>query len=251
MLINKLKPSGRMVGKIISVVPPTPSDLAKWIGWLLQQAAGENPGEDKTGESAAQSQGKEDVWFLAGGYGNSGTINRNAIVPAESEILIISASSDASLAEHGNHGLNPNDPEIDKKLKEIAKAVAHKHIGIELTIIPKADKNAIKSFKINDPKQQSELQLIETNVIPIIFPPDNVYKVRYKVKGGLTRLSCVGWGVKVKLEPGEYTVILKAKHPPAEIKAGGITFQILEFNLDIKYELTAISGFKSQTLKFG
>jgi hypothetical protein len=63
----------------------------------------------------------------------------------------------------------------------------------------------------------------------------------YSVKGGLTHLAAVGWGIKVKLERGEYTLILKAQHDAKEVKVPDLPeLHAPRFNLDIEYKLTAI-----------
>jgi hypothetical protein len=67
----------------------------------------------------------------------------------------------------------------------------------------------------------------------------------YNVKGGYTHLAIVAWGIKVKLEPGEYTLILKAQHdgtPEGQpLKVRNLDVYAKRFNLDIEYTLTAIA----------
>ena len=88
-------------------------------------------------------------------------------------------------------------------------------------------------------------KLIEAPAFPIIIPENNIYKQLYTVKGGYTHLAIVAWGIKVKLEPGKYTLILKAHHDATPqdrlYMVRNMKVDARRFNLDIEYMLTAIA----------
>jgi len=211
---------------LITKKPPA-QDLREYITLILTQETSNNPVTDPTGERAARNQGRYEVWFIPGGIHNENKITRECTVPSDKEILILAATADSSYLEH-------RVAEKDDQLLAIAKETAKLHKNVEITIGHDGGGNK-QTFR------EKDLELIETSAFPIIIPEDNIYKILYGVKGGFTRLAVVGWGIKVKLEPGEYTLILKAQHDAASIKVPGLpVLHAPRFNLDIEYKLTAI-----------
>jgi hypothetical protein len=159
-------------------------------------------------------------------------------VPSNTEILILAATSDSSYSEH-------KGAEDDDHLLEIAREIAKLHRDIEVTIIDGSGNK--DTFLVKDAKnpKKDELELIEAPAFPLIFPENNIYKDLYKVVGGYTHLAIVAWGIKVKLEPGKYTLILKAQHDPTPkdqpLKVRNLNIDAGRFNLHIEYTLTAIA----------
>ena len=211
---------------LITKKPPA-QDLREYITWMLTQETSINPVTDPTGERAARNQGRYEVWFIPGGLHNENKITRQCTVPSDKEILILAATADSSYSEH-------RVAEKDDQLLAIAKETSNLHKNLEITIGHDGVSNA-ERFRDKD------LEWIETPAFPIIIPDDNIYKILYSVKGGLTHLAAVGWGIKVKLERGEYTLILKAQHDAKEVKVPDLPeLHAPRFNLDIEYKLTAI-----------
>jgi hypothetical protein len=207
---------------------PSARELQDYLTWILTQETSINPVTDPTGERSARNQAINRVWFIPGGIHNENKITRECTVPSGTEILILAATADSSYLEHGKVAQNDND------LLAIAKETATIHRNLELTIGHDGLSNK-QTFRDGD------LDWIETPAFPIIFPDDNIYKILYGVKGGFTRLAAVGWGIKVKLEPGEYTLILKSQHDATPIKPPRLpVLHSPRFNLDIEYKLTAI-----------
>jgi hypothetical protein len=206
---------------------PPPQDLREYITWMLTQETSINPVTDPTGERAARNQGGYGVWFIPGGIHNENKITRQCTVPSNKEILILAATADSSYSEH-------RVAEKDDQLLAIAKETSKLHKNLEITIGHDGVSNE-ERFRDKD------LEWIETPAFPIIIPDDNIYKILYSVKGGLTHLAAVGWGIKVKLERGEYTLILKAQHDAKSVKVPDLPeLHAPRFNLDIEYKLTAI-----------
>jgi hypothetical protein len=217
---------------------PTEQDLQEYITWVLTQDASKNPLTDLTGERAARNQGRKGVWFVPGGTHNENQIVRECTVPANTEILIFAATADSSYLEH-------KQAKNDDQLLAIAKETAKLHKNVEITI--SHDKGKVQkthTFGVKNARKsrKDDLELIEVRAFPIIFPEDNAYRILYGVKGGYTHLAIVGWGIKVRLEPGKYKLILKAQHEAESIDVEGLPEPLHSprFNLDIIYTLSAI-----------
>lgn len=223
----------------VNVITKNPSseELQEYITWILTQDANNNPAIDFTGEKAARNQGRYKVWFIPGATDYAGKINRTFTVPSKTEILILAATSDSSYSEH-------KGAEDDNHLLEIAREIAKLHKDVEITIIDDSGKK--DTFLVEDAEnpKKNELQLMEAPAFPIIIPANNIYKQQYSVNGGYTHLAIVAWGIKVKLEPGDYTLILKARHKPTPENQPLIVRKLKvhapSFNLDIECKLTAI-----------
>jgi hypothetical protein len=204
---------------------PSPKDLREYITWVLTQDANNNPVTDLTGERCSRHQGIDEVWYLPGGTHNENKIARECPVPSNTKILILAATSDSSYLEH-------KVAQNDDQLLAIAKETANLHKNVEIKIID--EEGTEQRF--------GDLEWIETPAFPIIIPENNIYKILYGVKGGYTHLAIVAVGIKVKLEPGKYTVILKAQHDAKDLNVPGVpgVLHAPRFNLDIEYKLTAI-----------
>ena len=225
--------------EITSQSPPK-QDLEKWLAWLLEQDRNKNPADDDTGQRTPQNQGRYPKFFLAGSLGAPGkTIQRRTTVPANQEIFSPVATTDASFLEHP-------DATNEEELRSIARAIANLHKDIEFTITAGDESH---SFRVADASQEGgDLGMIETDAIPVIFPQYNIYRDRYGVRGGVTTLVAFGWGVTMKLQPGEYALKMKARHDQGQVQVSGKTIMVPEFKLDVEYELTAVPGFT--TLEF-
>lgn len=222
----------------IIVEKPSPQDLQEYIIWALTQDESKNPLNDPTGERAARNQGRYGVWFIPGGITNENKITRECTVPSKTEILILAATSDSSYLEHKEA---QNDDQLLAIAKEIAKL--HKNVEIRINQEGSGEEHTFRLEEVKSPKKDDNLELIEKPAFPIIFPENNIYKILYGVKGGFTHLAVVAWGIKVKLEPGKYKLILKAQHDAADISVpnGPGPIHAARFNLDIEYTLTAIA----------
>jgi hypothetical protein len=206
---------------------PSAKDLQEYITWILTQETNVNPATDPTGERAARNQRRDGIWFIPGGINNENKITRECTVPSNREILILAYTADSSYSEHAV-------AQNDNQLLAIAKQTAELHKNVEITIDHDGGGN-------NQTFRDKDLELIETPAFEISIPEDNIYKILYGVKGGLTHLAVVGRGIKVKLEPGEYTLILKAQHDADSINVPGLPkLHAPRFNLNIEYKLTAI-----------
>ena len=66
--------------------PRSPEGLAaRWVQWVAAAPWHKNPVDDRTGEVAAANQ-PDDVWFLAGSYGE--TLRRRCTVPPGRELFV-------------------------------------------------------------------------------------------------------------------------------------------------------------------
>ena len=219
---------------------PSSEDLQEYITWILTQDANNNPALDLTGEKAARNQGRYKVWFIPGATDYKNKITRTCTVPSNSEILILAATSDSSYLEH-------EGAEDDNHLMEIAREIAKLHKDVEITIIDDSGEKYTFRVKHAEKPEKDELQLIEAPAFRITIPENNIYKQLYYVKGGYTHLAIVAWGIKVKLEPGKYTLILKAHHEAQALIVRKLKVDVRSFNLDIEYNLTAIPEKESLT----
>jgi hypothetical protein len=209
----------------IVATQPTENDLQEYIRWVLSQDASNNPVTDLTGERAARNQGRYGVWFIPGGIHNENKITRECTVPSNTEILILAATADSSYLEH-------KVAQNDDQLLRIAKATADLHENVKITI----------GHEGKESQTFQGLKQIEKSAFPIIIPENNIYKIMYGVKGGFTHLAVVGWGIKVKLEPGKYKLTLTAQHEVGSVKVDDLPpLHAPRFNLDIEYQLTAIA----------
>ena len=219
----------------IEVIPEGPSgeDLQEYITWVLTQDASKNPLNDFTGERSSRNQGRSDVWFIPGTTTHKGTITRTCDVPSNREIVILAATSDSSYLEHG-------DAKNDAQLLEIAMKVAKLHKDILIKIAD--DKGGWVRFEVADASnQEGESKLIKRNAFPIIIPESNIYRQLYSVRGGYTHLAVVAFGIKVKLKPGKYELIMQAHHDGTSepLEVDSVKVDAPPFNLDIKYDLNA------------
>jgi hypothetical protein len=216
---------------------PTSEDLQEYITWILSQDASNNPVTDSTGERAARGQGRYRAWFIPGGIHNEDKMVRECTVPANTEILILAATADSSYLEH-------KVANNDDQLLAIAKETAKLHKNVEITISDEGGTEQ-QTFRVEEAKnpRKDDLELVERHAFPMIIPKNNIYKILYGVKGGFTHLAIVGWGIKVKLEPGKYRLILKAEHEAESITVPGLPGPLHSprFNLDIEYTITAIA----------
>jgi hypothetical protein len=215
---------------------PSEEDLKEYITWTLSQDAAKNPAIDFTGERAARTQGRYPVWFIPGTTTNEDKITRACDVPSDTEILILAATSDSSYLEH-------KGARNDGQLRTIAEETAKLHKGVKIIIRDESGKE--KEFGVEDASKRKEgegLQIISKAAFPIIIPENNIYKQLYGVRGGYTHLAVAALGIKVKLTPGKYTLVMKARHdgtpPDQPLEIDGLKIDVPRFNLDIEYKLT-------------
>jgi hypothetical protein len=230
---------------VVTSEKPSSRDLQEYITWVLTQEAGTNPVDDDVGERAAQNQGKYHIWFLPGATSHKDTLYRTCTVPADTELLILAATSDSSYLEHV-------DAQDDEHLLEIAKKIAELHRDVKITIKDMNDEASLKTYEIKDARnrQQGELELVIADSFPIVIPKNNIYKRLYGVKGGYTHIAAVGWGIKIKLKRGKYIVTMQAHHDQVSLEVRGLKFDAPSFNLNIEYEITAIEEKQSLKLPF-
>jgi hypothetical protein len=201
---------------------------AIWCEWLLSISKQNNPALDVTGEYCSVNQNNENVWFLAGTFGNITPVIRKCTVPAGKAILFPILEKEDSLIED-------LDLKTEEELKWRSREATNRLVLMEATI------DGEKVNRIENYRVQSE-------VFDLTFPDDNVYNV----KPGLTRSVCDGYWLFIKpLRPGKHHIYFKGETSLNEtftltqMKSSEVYSQIrqhinenLTFKLEVSYELT-------------
>jgi len=182
---------------------------------LLEKERSSSPGNDQTGERQHEDG---DAYYLVGSFGNIEPVVRRLTLIEKKPIFVLACSCDDSFAED-------RKASSTEDLYKRARGVFGAFDVAAITIVRGGQS---QKFSMDD------LKSVETEVIEIVFPEDNVYKDKYLVRGGKTYLvGCARVGY-FDLEPGEYRIIIEAHHPAKE------QLDITEFNVDVSYVVNVI-----------
>ncbi len=202
---------------------------AIWCNWLLSIPRNRNPAVDVTGENSSHNQRDENVWFLAGTFGNNIPVRRKCVIPKSKAILFPIANKEDSFAE---------DPDLinEEELARRARNSMDRLIYLQLNVDGK------RFVNINEYRVHSEF-------FDLTFPENNVYDV----KPGITRSICDGyWAFLKPLPVGSHEICFSASiFLP---KDDTVTMQIMNssiysplveeieknsrFNIEVSYVLT-------------
>jgi len=202
---------------------------ADWCNWLLSIPRDKNPANDESGINCSQNQVDENVWFLAGTFGNYIPVRRKCTIPEPKALLFPIANKEDSFAE-----------DIDIKEEELlsrrARTSMDRLIELQLTVDGKRVLN-LKKYRV--------LSVF----FNLTFPEDNIYNVN----PGLTRSVCDGyWAFLKPLPIGYHEITFSAeiflpKDDPVTIQIkncpihGSVTKEKNRnsiFKIGVTYELT-------------
>jgi hypothetical protein len=202
---------------------------AIWCNWLLSIPRDRNPAVDETGKNSSQNQTDENVWFLAGTFGNNIPVRRKCTVPESKAILFAIADKEDSFAED-------LDITNEVELSWRARTSMDRLINLKLIVDGKRLLN-LKEYRVH------------SEFFDLTFPKNNVYDV----KPGLTRSVCDGyWAFLKPLPIGSHEIFFSAgiflpkdDTVTMQIKNSSIYSSIVEeidrnsrFNIEVTYDLT-------------
>jgi hypothetical protein len=162
--------------------------IEEWCKWLLSIPKDRNPANDETGINSSQEQKDENVWFLAGTFGNNLPVRRKCIIPESKAILFPIADKEDSFAE-------------DQEFNNVE----------ELSIRARTCMDRLTYLRlIVDGKRLLNLEKyrVHSQVFKFTFPENNVYDV----KPGITSSVCDGyWAFLKPLPTGSHEIHFSAK----------------------------------------
>jgi hypothetical protein len=204
---------------------------AIWCNWLLSIPRDRNPAVDETGKNSSQNQRDENVWFLAGTFGNNIPVRRKCTVPESRAILFPIADKEDSFAED-------LDLINEVQLSTRARTSMDRLIYLQLIVDGKKLLN-IKEYRVH------------SEFFDLTFPENNVYDA----EPGLTRSICDGyWAFLRPLPIGAHKIYFSAgiflpkdDTVTMQIKNSSIYSSLIEeidknsrFNIEVTYDLTII-----------
>ena len=202
---------------------------AIWCDWLLSIPRDRNPAVDETGKNYSQNQRDQDVWFLAGTFGNNIPVKRKCTVPASKAILFPIADKEDSFAED----LDIMD---EDELSRRARSSMDRLIYLQLIVDGKKLVN-LKEYRVH------------SEFFNLTFPENNVYDVI----PGVTRSVCDGyWAFLRPLPIGSHEISFSATiflprddTVTMQIRNSSIYSSVIEeidknsrFSIDVTYDLT-------------
>ena len=162
--------------------------IEEWCKWLLSIPKDRNPANDETGINSSQEQKDENVWFLAGTFGNNLPVRRKCTIPESKAILFPIADKEDSFAE-------------DQEFNNVE----------ELSIRARTCMDRLTYLRlIVDGKRLLNLEKyrVHSQVFKFAFPGNNVYDV----KPGITSSVCDGyWAFLKPLPTGSHEIHFSAK----------------------------------------
>lgn len=159
-----------------------------WYRWMFSIEKKKNPCTDKTGKFSSEKQEDNNVWFLAGTFGNISIIKRNVRIPVGRSILFPILVKEDSLAEDNDL---TNESELIKRCRDASDKVLRMEARIDGESIP-----SLESYRV------------QTKVFDVVFPKNNVYDL----PPGPTRSVCDGFWIFLRpLEPGKHTIYFKGE----------------------------------------
>ena len=201
----------------------------EWCKWLLSIPKDRNPANDETGINSSQEQKDENVWFLAGTFGNNIPVRRKCTIPASKAILFPIADKEDSFAE--DQELN-NVEELSIRARTCMDRLIYLHLIIDGKRVLNLEKYRVQSKVFN-----------------FKFPKNNVYSVT----PGQTKSVCDGyWAFLRPLPIGSHEILFSAgilapQHDPVTIQMrnspihGSVIEEINKnsmFKIYVMYELT-------------
>jgi hypothetical protein len=203
---------------------------AIWCEWMLSIPKKKNPSIDKTGRYCSRSQNYDEVWFLAGTFGNIVPVKRKCTIPAGRAIFFPILVKEDSLKED-------SDLKTELEMCNRSRDATNRLISMEATV---------------DGQEVGQLEKyrVQSEVFDLIFPEDNVYNVQ----PGSTRAVCDGYWLFIKpLQIGEHNIHFKGEtsldevHTIAQLRNSEVHSPILQhinenltFKLEVSYEIRII-----------
>jgi hypothetical protein len=161
---------------------------AVWYQWMGSIPKDRNPCVDITGRYSSEQQYDENVWFLAGTFGNTKTVKRDCTMPRGKSVLFPVLLKQDSFV---------NDPDLvseEQLTKRATEATDHTH-SLEVIIDGEKVEN-VDTYRARSP------------VFDLTFPENNVYDVC----PGLTKAVCDGFWIFIRpLELGKHTIYFKGE----------------------------------------
>lgn len=201
---------------------------ALWCNWLLSIPKKINPALDETGKHCAINQNDENVWFLAGTFGNVVPVKRVCKIPVGKAIFLPILEKEDSFVEDQDL---KTDQELIKRVTDATSLVTQMEANIDGRRL-----DHLESYRAR------------SEVFDLTFPENNVYDVT----PGLTRSVCDGYWLFIKpLEPGKHYLFFRGetslkesyvltwmKTNKAYSKISGHINKRNTFKLEVSYELT-------------
>lgn len=203
-----------------------------WYKWMISIPTEINPCLDLIGKYCSVNQYGENVWFLAGTFGNSNRVKRKCSMPLGKAILLPILVKEDSFAEDTDLH---TDADLIKRAKESTDNVLYLEAAID----------GLNVTNLVEYRVQSE-------VFNVVFPEKNVYDV----EPGLTRSVCDGFWLFIKpLLKGEHQIHFRGGTRLVEpyiknvMRERKVYYSIKEqindksvFKLDVTYDLTIVHG---------
>lgn len=213
---------------------------ANWYKWMISIPKKKNPCVDKTGNYCSVNQTNENVWFLAGTFGNTIPIKRKCRVPSVRAIFFPILVKEDSFVE--DLDLN-SETELSNRAKEATDMVREMKVSIDGQTL----------FNVNEPINEETLKELEayrvhSDIFSLEFPEGNIYDIR----PGVTRSVSDGFWLFVKpLDIGKHFIHFQGETKLDEdytinrMMETEVYSQILDhmkekrrFRVDVLYELS-------------
>jgi hypothetical protein len=167
-----------------------------WYVWMFSIPKKMNPCTDLTGKYCSVEQTHNNVWFLAGTFGNIIPVKRKCVVPVRKAIFFPVLVKEDSFTED-------YDLREEHELRRRSKDATDRVLSMEVAI---RDADYTGEFRLQT--QEIQRYRVKSNVFDLVFPVDNVYDV----EAGPTRSVCDGFWIFIRpLEIGKYFISFKGE----------------------------------------
>jgi hypothetical protein len=159
-----------------------------WYKWMMAIPKERNPCLDETGEWSSMNQNNENVWFLAGTFGNTNCVRRECTVPKSKALLFPLLVKEDSLADDSDL---MTEPELVRRCKNATDKVTYMEAKIDDKQIRNLEKFRVRS-----------------QVFDLMIPENNVYDIM----ACATRSVCDGFWIFVRpMTKGPHSVYFKGE----------------------------------------
>ena len=164
--------------------------VVTWYIWLLGIPREKNPCIDKSGKFCSLNQTNNNVWFLAGTFGNTIWVKRKCTIPGRKAVLFPLLVKQDSFAEDTDL---TSEEELVKRSSDAADKVLHMEAAIDGEKI-----EYIKRYRV------------QSDVFDLRLRKNNIYNFT----PGLTRSVCDGYWLFIKpLEKGNHNIYFRGETP--------------------------------------
>jgi hypothetical protein len=168
---------------------------AVWYRWMISIPKDINPCVDQTGHQCSINQYNENVWFLAGTFGNEMTVTRNCRIPFKRAILFPILVKEDSFIED-------SDLNSETELRNRAKEATDMITSIKLSIDGQQLLNVERPINEEAQKKLRSFR-VHSDVINLVFPEQNVYDV---APGPSRSVSDGFWLFAKPFDRGEHSI---------------------------------------------